>query len=69
VLVVVLGVRRQGREGWVALPAVLMLGVWSFQIELGILHIKSVWFPFGFEVSLSTASQFLLVLALFFRAA
>jgi hypothetical protein len=26
-LVVVLGVRQQGREGWVALPAVLMLGI------------------------------------------
>jgi hypothetical protein len=66
VLVVVLGVRQQGREGWVALPAVLMLGVSRFQPELGVLHIKAAWFPFGMRVSLGTAAQLLLVLALFF---
>ena len=64
VLVVVLGVRQQGREGWVALPAVLMLGVSRFPQELALLHIKRAWFPFGMRVGLGTASQLLLVLAL-----
>ena len=65
VLVVVLGVRQQGREGWVALPAVLMLGIARFQPELGVLHIKYVWFPFGMRVGLGTVAHLLLVLALF----
>jgi hypothetical protein len=66
VLVVVLGVRQEGGEGWVALPAVLMLGVSSFQAELSLLHIKHAWFPFGLRVGLGTASKLLLVFALFF---
>ncbi|RXH57049.1 PP2C family protein-serine/threonine phosphatase [Granulicella sibirica] len=66
VLVVVLGVRQQGREGWVALPAVLMLGVSNFQNELMVLHIRVIWFPFGTTVTLDTAASLLLVLALFF---
>jgi hypothetical protein len=66
VLVVVLGVGQQGREGWVALPAVLMLGVGSFQTELDVLHLRAHWFLFGMQVTLGTASQLLLVLALFF---
>jgi hypothetical protein len=64
VLVVVLGVRQKGREGWVALPAVLMLGVARFQNELGILHHHN-WFPFGFQITLATAANLLLVLAIF----
>lgn len=66
VLVVVLGVRQQGREGWVALPAVLMLGLARFQSELGVFHIRHNWFPFGMQVSLGILAQLLLVLALFF---
>ncbi|WP_263375000.1 PP2C family protein-serine/threonine phosphatase [Granulicella aggregans] len=66
VLVVVLGVRQQGREGWVALPAVLVLDVATFQAELGGLHIRHAWFPFGMQFTLGAAAQLLLVLALFF---
>jgi hypothetical protein len=66
VLVVVLGVRQQGREGWVALPAVLMLDVATFQAELGGLHIRHAWFPFGMQFTLGAAGQLLLGLALFF---
>ncbi len=66
VLVVVLGVRQQGREGWVALPAVLMLGVARFQTELGVLHLRHAWFAFGLRVSFGTAAQILLALALVF---
>jgi hypothetical protein len=66
VLVVVLGVRQQGREGWVALPAVLVLDVATFQGELGGLHIRHAWFPFGMQFTLGAAAQLLLVFALFF---
>ncbi len=66
VLVVVLGVRQQGREAWVALPAVLMLDVATFQAELGGLHIRHAWFPFGMQFTLGVAAQLLLGLALFF---
>jgi hypothetical protein len=65
VLVVVLGVRQQGRKGWVALPAVLMLGMSRFQNELDVLHIKRSWFPFGIQVNLGIVAQLLLVFALF----
>ncbi len=65
VLVVVLGVRQQGREGWIALPAVLVLDVATFQAELGGLHIRHAWFPFGMQFSLGAAAQLLLVMALF----
>ncbi|MGD0649217.1 MAG: SpoIIE family protein phosphatase [Acidobacteriaceae bacterium] len=64
-LVAALGVREKGRDGWIALPAVLMLGMARFQSELNILHIRRNWFPFGMEVSLSVAANLLLVLTLF----
>ena len=65
VLVVVLGIRRQGREGWVALPAVLLLGVSRFQNELTYLNIPNTWFPFQMQVSLGQIADLLLVAALF----
>jgi len=66
VLVAVLGVRQRGRDGWIALPALLMLGIAMFQSELLILHIRhNWWFPFGMQVSLSVAANMLLVLTLF----
>ena len=64
--VVVLGGRLQGREGWVALPAVALLGVSKFATELGLLHIRLSWFPFGVSVGLETAASLLLIVALFF---
>jgi Stage II sporulation protein E (SpoIIE) len=66
VIVVVLGGRRQGREGWVALPAVALLAVSKFASELGLLHIRLSWFPFGVGVGLGTAASLLLIVALVF---
>jgi serine phosphatase RsbU (regulator of sigma subunit) len=37
----------------------------KIQPELGVLHIKYVWFPFGMRVGLGTVAHLLLVLALF----
>jgi hypothetical protein len=60
-LIVVLGIRRQGLEGWMALPPVLFFGVSRFVAELNILHIRLIWFPFGISVGLVDAAVFLLV--------
>ncbi|HEX2667542.1 MAG TPA: hypothetical protein VHP13_04125 [Gammaproteobacteria bacterium] len=53
VLIAYLGIRRSGREGWYALPAVLAQGVVLFSGELSLLHVPGIWFPFGVGVSLS----------------
>lgn len=65
VLIVVLGVRQQGREGWVALPAALLFGISRFQHELAVLHIRVFFFPFGAVLSLNSIAQLLLMIALF----
>jgi serine phosphatase RsbU (regulator of sigma subunit) len=65
VLIVILGVRRQGREGWLALPAVVLLGIARFENELAVLHIKEAWFPFGAQLTLGQIADVLLVFALF----
>ena len=64
-LIVVLGIRQQRREGWLALPAVVLLGISRFQLELSLLHIRATWFPFGTQLSLSQIAATLLVLAIF----
>ncbi len=58
------GVRQQGWEGWLALPAVLLVGIAQFQEELGVLHIRTFWFPFGAQVSLGAIADLLLVVAI-----
>jgi hypothetical protein len=61
ILIVIFGIRRQGREGWVALPAVVLQGVAEFSPELAFLHIKQNWFPFGIGVRMGQAANLLLV--------
>ena len=58
------GIQEQGIEGWLVLPAVLLAGVSEFRRELATLHIPVVWFPFGVQVTLSTAADLLLVTVL-----
>ena len=65
VLTVVLGIRQQGREGWLVLPAVVLLGISKFQDELAVLHIHETWFPFGVSFTLFQMAQVLLAIALF----
>jgi len=65
VLIVVLGVRQQGREGWVALPGVLLLGIARFQPELAFLHLPRHWFVHGIELQLNVLANLLLEAALF----
>jgi len=65
VLIVVLGIRQQGREGWLALPAVVLLWISRFQYELRALHITIAWFLFGTRFSLTQMATILLVFAIF----
>lgn len=50
-LVVYWGIRQEGREGWLALPAVVLVSVGLFAQELNVLHVPGIWFPFGTGVS------------------
>jgi hypothetical protein len=65
ILVVIWGIRRQGGEGWLVLPAVVLLIVSLFGHELSLLHIRLDWFPFGLRFSLSQAANLLLTAVLF----
>ena len=50
-LIVYRGVRQRGQEGWIAMPAVLLISVALFAQELSALHVQGIWFPFGTGVS------------------
>jgi hypothetical protein len=51
-LVVGLGIRKVGREGWLILPAFVPLLIGQFETELNALHIPTHWLPFGSVVFL-----------------
>jgi Stage II sporulation protein E (SpoIIE) len=65
VLIVILGVREQGWEGWLALPAVALVGIAQFQTELIVLHVRLDWFPFGVRFTLTQVADLTLLLVLF----
>lgn len=52
VLIVGLGIRKEGRGGWLVLPALIPMAVGQFESELAALHIPTAWNPFGFVVFL-----------------
>jgi sulfur transfer complex TusBCD TusB component (DsrH family) len=60
--VVFLGIRRQGLEGSMVLPAVLLWGVGTFTTELVLLHIPIRWVLFGLSIRLAQVSNLLLLL-------
>lgn len=45
------GIRQRGREGWLALLAMALISAGLFAQELNVLHVPSIWFPFGTGVS------------------
>ena len=47
------GIQQQGQEGWLALPAVVLVGIAQFERDLSALHVRTIWFPFGIRVRLS----------------
>jgi hypothetical protein len=65
ILVVIWGIRRQGAEGWLVLPALVVLFVSLFSNELLLLHIRINWYPFGLRFGLAQASDILLTVVLF----
>lgn len=62
--IVMQGIRRQGLEGWLVLPAIVPLGVGLFQTELAFVHVQLNWFPSGVMVALPQIANLLMVTAL-----
>ena len=56
------GIRRQGLEGGMVLPAVLLWGITTFTVELVLVHIPIRWAFFGWSIRLGQISNLLLVL-------
>ena len=56
------GIRLQGVEGSMVLPAVLLWGVNTFTVELTILHVPIRWSVFGLSIRLGMISNLLLLL-------
>jgi hypothetical protein len=61
---VIRGIRDQGVEGWLALPAVLLAIVSEFYSELQMLRIVPFWFIFGVRIRITEITNLLLVLVL-----
>jgi Stage II sporulation protein E (SpoIIE) len=59
VLVVYWGIRLQGVEGWLVLPAVILLMIAQFTSELLVMHLLTTWFPFGVRVTMSQTADLL----------
>ncbi len=64
-LIVYLGIRRQGRDAWYTLPAVLAIAAVLFTAELTALHVPGIWFPWGVGLALSECASVVFVLLLF----
>ncbi len=58
--IIVQGIRSRGLEGWLVLPAIVLLGVGIFGGELAVLHIRMVWFPLGVGINFTHGASLLL---------
>ena len=56
------GIRKHRGEGWLALPAVLLAIMANYQHELRLIHIRTAFSLFDFNISLGTASTMLSLL-------
>jgi len=65
ILAVVQGIRQHGREGWLALPAVVLVGIAQFQVNLLVLHVPTVWYPYGIGVDLGDLANAFLSVVVF----
>ncbi len=50
IFIVALGIRKEGREGWLVLPAVVPLIISQFASELIVLNLPVKWSPFGITI-------------------
>ncbi len=53
------GIRTERTEGWLALPAVVLVIVSQYQEELLVLHVPTQWYPFGIEITLNQIATIL----------
>jgi Stage II sporulation protein E (SpoIIE) len=65
IFIVMVGVGKQGWEGLLALPAVILVGIAQFQTELSVLGFRVYWFPLGVRVGLDQISYITLAIAIF----
>jgi hypothetical protein len=61
VWIIAQAIRNRGLEGWLVMPAILLLGIGMFGRELAVLHIPMVWFPLGVGINLPQSASLLLV--------
>ncbi|HLY43736.1 MAG TPA: PP2C family protein-serine/threonine phosphatase [Terracidiphilus sp.] len=62
--VVVEGIRRQGLEGWLVLPVALLRGIDAFAVQITLLHVRMIWFPFGVTVYAVQVSSLLVAVVI-----
>jgi serine phosphatase RsbU (regulator of sigma subunit) len=62
--IVMEGIRRQGVEGWLVMPVVVLRGMSAFTFQLSLLHIRMRWFPFGAQVNLSALANLLVAVVI-----
>ncbi len=53
VWIVAQGIRRQGLEGWLVLPVVVLRGIGSIQLTLRFLHVNTFYHVFGVTLTLA----------------
>jgi signal transduction histidine kinase len=58
--VIIPGIRRRGLEGWLVLPAVVLLMIEAFGNKLSLLHILPIWFFFGARITLALIASLIL---------
>lgn len=58
--IAVQGIRLHGFDGWIVLPAVILVGISHFSDELSVIGIRNIWFPFAVQLSLITVANLLL---------
>jgi hypothetical protein len=59
VWVTVLGIRKDRAEGWLALPAVLLVILSRYSEELSVLHVPTAVYPFGVGFGVNSAATIL----------
>ncbi len=59
VWVTVIGIRKDRAEGWLALPAVLLVILSRYSEELSVVHVPTAVYPFGVGIGVNTVATIL----------